>query len=58
MSKGKYRGILNRDLRLLALSDFVGAFGDGLYLYFLSLYITALEVARAPVLSVLALTRP
>lgn len=49
MSKGKYRGILNRDLKLLALSDFVGAFGDGLYLYFLPLYITALEAGPVEV---------
>jgi len=49
MSKGKYRGILNKDLKLLALSDFIGAFGDGLYFYLWPLYITALEAGPVEV---------
>lgn len=49
MSESKYRGILNRDLKLLALSDFIGAFGDGLYFYLWPLYITALEASPVEV---------
>ncbi|MDH5712689.1 MAG: MFS transporter [Candidatus Bathyarchaeota archaeon] len=49
MSKSKYRGILNKDLKLLALSDFIGAFGDGLYFYLFPLYITTLEAGPAEV---------
>jgi DHA1 family tetracycline resistance protein-like MFS transporter len=51
MSRFKYRyilhfdflsGALNRDLKLLFVATFVGAFGDGLYFYILPLYIREL----------------
>ena len=51
MSRFKYRyilhfdflsGALNRDLKLLFVSTFIGAFGDGLYFYILPLYIREL----------------
>jgi len=35
-------GALNRDLKLLFVSTFIGAFGDGLYLYILPLYVREL----------------
>ena len=35
-------GALNRDLKLILFSNFVGAFGDGLYFYILPLYIRSL----------------
>jgi len=37
-----FLGDLNRDLRLILLANFVGAFGDGLYFYILPLYIRSL----------------
>jgi DHA1 family tetracycline resistance protein-like MFS transporter len=51
MSRFKYRnilrfeflsGALNRDLKLLFVATFIGAFGDGLYFYILPLYIREL----------------
>jgi DHA1 family tetracycline resistance protein-like MFS transporter len=51
MSRFKYRnilhfeflsGALNRDLKLLFVATFMGAFGDGLYFYILPLYIREL----------------
>ncbi len=51
MSRFKYRnilnfgflsGALNRDLKLLFVATFTGAFGDGLYFYILPLYIREL----------------
>lgn len=56
MSRFKYRdilsfeflsGALNRDLKLLFVSTFIGAFGDGLYFYILPLYIR--ELGATPV---------
>lgn len=58
MSRFEYRnilsfkflsGALNRDLKLLFLSNFVGAFGDGLYFYILPLYIRELGAEPAEV---------
>ena len=52
MSRFKYRnislfkflsGALNRDLKLLFVATFIGAFGDGLYYYILPLYVRELE---------------
>jgi len=40
-------GALNRDLKLLFFSTFIGAFGDGLYFYMLPLYVR--EVGANPV---------
>jgi len=37
-----FLGDLNRDLRLILLANFIGAFGDGLYFYILPLYIRSL----------------
>jgi len=51
MSRFKYGGILsfrflsealNRDLKLLFVATFIGAFGDGLYFYILPLYVREL----------------
>ena len=42
-------GDLNRDLKLLVLSNLVGAFGDGLYFYILPLYISGLGAKPAEV---------
>jgi len=42
-------GMLNRDLKLLLLTNFVGAFGDGLYFYILPLYIRELGAQPAEV---------
>jgi len=42
-------GTLNRDLKLIFVSNFVGAFGDGLYAYILPLYIRSLEASSADV---------
>ncbi len=42
-------GALNRDLKLILLSNFVGAFGDGLYFYILPLYIRSLEAGPVEV---------
>ena len=36
--KGLFEG-LNRDLKLLFVSNLIGAFGDGLYAYLLPVYI-------------------
>ncbi|MFQ6065163.1 MAG: MFS transporter [Candidatus Bathyarchaeia archaeon] len=52
-------GTLNRDLKLILLANFVGAFGDGLYFYLLPLYIRSLEAGPVEVgifFSVLCLT--
>src|SRR3972149_2827245 len=42
-------GTLNRDLRLLFISNFIGAFGDGLFVYILPLYIRGLKATSADV---------
>jgi len=42
-------GTLNRDLKLIFVSNFIGAFGDGLYAYILPLYIRSLEATSADV---------
>jgi len=42
-------GTLNRDLKLIFVSNFIGAFGDGLYAYILPLYIRSLEASSADV---------
>jgi len=42
-------GTLNRDLKLLLFTNFVGAFGDGLYFYILPLYIRELGAQPAEV---------
>lgn len=42
-------GTLNRDLKLLFLSNFIGAFGDGLFVYILPLYIRNLNASSADV---------
>ena len=42
-------GALNRDLKLILFSNFVGAFGDGLYFYILPLYIRSLEAGPVEV---------
>lgn len=42
-------GALNRDLKLILFSNFVGAFGDGLYYYILPLYIRSLEAGPVEV---------
>jgi len=42
-------GTLNRDLKLLFVSNFIGAFGDGLYAYILPLYIMSLGASSADV---------
>jgi len=40
-------GALDRDLKLLFISTFIGAFGDGLYFYILPLYVR--ELGAKPV---------
>lgn len=40
---------LNRDLKLIFISNFIGAFGDGLYAYILPLYIRGLAASSADV---------
>lgn len=40
---------LNRDLKLIFVSNLLGAFGDGLYAYILPLYIRSLEASSADV---------
>jgi len=42
-------GTLNRDLKLIFASNFIGAFGDGLFIYVLPLYIRSLEATSAQV---------
>jgi len=42
-------GTLSRDLKLIFASNFIGAFGDGLYAYILPLYIRSLEASSADV---------
>jgi len=42
-------GTLNRDLKLIFVSNFIGAFGDGLYAYILPLYIRGLKASSADV---------
>jgi len=42
-------GTLNRDLKLIFVSNFIGAFGDGLFIYVLPLYIRGLEATSAHV---------
>ena len=42
-------GTLNRDLKLIFVSNFVGAFGDGLYAYILPLYMRSLGASSADV---------
>jgi len=42
-------GTLNRDLKLIFASNFIGAFGDGLYVYQLPLYIRGLKASSADV---------
>ncbi len=42
-------GTLNRDLKLLFLSNFIGAIGDGLYAYVLPIYILSLGASSADV---------
>ena len=50
ISSGKsLLGALNRDLKLILLSNFVGAFGDGFYFYLLPLYIRTLEAGPVEV---------
>ena len=42
-------GTLNRDLKLIFLSNFIGAIGDGLYSYILPIYIRGLGASSADV---------
>ena len=42
-------GTLNRDLKLLCISNFIGAFGDGLFIYTLPIYLRGLEASPANV---------
>jgi len=42
-------GTLNRDLKLIFVSNLIGALGDGLYAYILPLYIRSLEASSADV---------
>jgi len=42
-------GTFNRDLKLIFVSNFIGAFGDGLYAYILPLYIRSLHASSADV---------
>jgi len=42
-------GTLNQDLKLIFVSNFIGAFGDGLYAYILPLYIRGLNASSADV---------
>jgi len=42
-------GTLNRDLKLIFASNFIGAFGDGLFIYILPLYIRGLQATSADV---------
>jgi len=42
-------GTLNRDLKLIFVSNLIGAFGDGLYVYILPLYIRGLQASSAEV---------
>lgn len=42
-------GTLNRDLKLIFASNFIGAIGDGLYAYILPLYIRGLQASSADV---------
>ncbi len=52
-------GTLNRDLRLLCISNFFGAFGDGLFVYTLPIFLRGLDASPANVgllYSILALS--
>jgi MFS family permease len=42
-------GTLNRDLKLIFTSNFIGAIGDGLYAYILPIYIRGLQASSADV---------
>ena len=42
--RGLFEG-LNRDLKLLFVSNLIGAFGDGLYAYLLPVYIETVPVS-------------
>lgn len=42
-------GTLNRDLKLIFASNFIGAIGDGLYAYILPIYIRSLQASSADV---------
>lgn len=42
-------GTFNRDLKLLFVSNLIGAFGDGLFVYILPLYIRGLKASSADV---------
>ena len=42
-------GTLNRNLKLLCISNFFGAFGDGLFVYTLPIYLRGLEASPADV---------
>jgi len=42
-------GTLNRNLKLLCISNFIGAFGDGLFIYTLPIYLRGLEASPANV---------
>jgi len=42
-------GTLSRDLKLLGVSNFLGAFGDGLFVYTLPIYLRGLEATPADV---------
>jgi len=43
------QGTLNRDLKLICVSNFIGAFGDGLFVYALPIYIRSLQATPADV---------
>jgi len=42
-------GTFNQDLKLIFISNFIGAFGDGLYAYILPLYIRGLAASSTDV---------
>jgi len=42
-------GTLNRDLKLIFVSNLIGAFGDGMFIYVLPLYIRGLQASSAAV---------
>jgi len=44
-----FDGVLTRDLKLLCISNFIGAFGDGLYVYTLPIHMRGLEATPADV---------
>ncbi len=43
------RGTLTRDIKLICVSNFIGAFGDGLFVYVLPIYIRGLQATAADV---------